>query len=260
MWTLAFALFAGCKLATWLRAGRTSGDPGVPRSLGYLFLWVGMDPRPFFETRPNPPVPVRTEWAAAALKCGTGALLLWGAASLVFPHNQMIGTWIGMAGVVMALHFGLFHLMALAWRRAGVDAFPIMRAPLMAASLHEFWGERWNRAFNDLVRPTVFRPLLRRHGMIAATLATFLLSGLVHDLVISVPARAGYGLPTLYFLIQGLGVLLVRSAPGRRVGLNRGFTGWLTTLLITAIPAPLLFHTPFRETVMVPFLQTLNAI
>ena len=260
MWTIAFALYAGCKWATWSQARRNLDNPGIPRSLGYLLFWIGMDPQPFFQRRKVAPAPIVREWAAATLKLGIGIGLVWGLTPAVIADHQTIGIWIGMTGVIMTLHFGLFHLVSLAWRRIGVAAVPIMRAPLKAASLGEFWGKRWNKAFNDIVRPALFRPLLRRRGPVAATLCVFLLSGLVHDLVISVPARAGYGLPTLYFLIQGIGVLLIRSAPARRAGLNRGMPGWLTTLAVTAIPAPLLFHAPFRDTVMFPFLQTLNAI
>ena len=34
---------------------------------------------------------------------------------------------IGMVGAIFMLHFGLFHLLSLAWRHAGVNAVPLMR-------------------------------------------------------------------------------------------------------------------------------------
>jgi hypothetical protein len=37
-----------------------------------------------------------------------------------------------MAGLILLLHFGTFHVLSLAWRRAGVNAQPIMRSPVLA--------------------------------------------------------------------------------------------------------------------------------
>src|SRR5207302_81500 len=100
------------------------------------------------------------------------------------------------------LHFGVFHLLALAWRRVGVKVLPVMRAPLLATSLSDFWSSRWNTAFSKLANELVFRPLTRRWGVTKAMLGVFLLSGLVHEAVISIPARAGFGFPTAYFILQ----------------------------------------------------------
>ena len=69
-------------------------------------------------------------------------------------------------------------------------------------------GRRWNGAFNQLVFEIVFRPVARSTGPILGTIIAFLASGLIHELVISLPARADYGLPTAYFLLQGCGVLV----------------------------------------------------
>lgn len=259
MWTLAVALFLGCKWLTWSRARREGADPGRLRSLGYLFLWVGMDPRPFFKTDHIAIAPGALDWASAWSKTLGGAALIWGGARLAFEIGPAWGGWTGMIGIAFMLHFGAFHLMALAWRRIGVDAKPIMRSPALATSLSEFWSERWNRAFNDLAHGLLFRPSMRRLGVTGATLLVFLASGLIHDLVISLPAGGGFGLPTLYFLLQGLAVLLVRSRVGKRWKLNRGALGWLTTALVTLGPVALLFHPPFIETVILPFLETLNA-
>ena len=136
---------------------------------------------------------------------------------------------------------------------------PLMRAPLLARSLGEFWGERWNTAFNKLAFTLLFRPLYRPIGVRMATMLVFLVSGLVHDLVISIPARGGYGLPTLYFLLQGVGVLFERTHFARRCGLNRGVLGWLFTMAVTAGPVFWLFPPPFIRNVILPFLKAIGA-
>ena len=88
----------------------------------------------------------------------------------------------------------------------------------------------------------------------------FVASGLIHDLVISLPARGGYGLPTGYFVLQGIGVTVERSFVGERLGLRGGLPGWLFMAVFTAGPAFWLFHPPFVTRVMVPFLRAIRAL
>ena len=135
-----------------------------------------------------------------------------------------------------------------------------MDAPLCATSPGEFWGRRWNGAFNRLAHDFIFRPLAKKSNVALATLAAFGVSGVLHELVISLPARGGYGLPTAYFLVQGLATLASRTRMGRRLGLGRGVRGWLFTMLVTAAPAFWLFHPPFVRRVILPFLQTIHAL
>ena len=89
--------------------------------------------------------------------------------------------WVGLLGLVFLLHFGVFHILALIWRRKGIDAQPIMRAPILSSSLAEFWGRRWNAAFHQLAHTYAFQPLRQRLGARGATLLVFLISGLIHD-------------------------------------------------------------------------------
>lgn len=127
-----------------------------------------------------------------------GILLLFVAVKTVNSH-PLIGGWLGMAGIAFVLLFGLVRLLSILWRRAGVNAQPIMNAPILATSLTDFWGRRWNLAFRDLAHTHVFRPLVKNVGIAGATMAVFLVSGLIHDAAISTSAQAGYGLP-LYIL------------------------------------------------------------
>jgi alginate O-acetyltransferase complex protein AlgI len=166
--------------------------------------------------------------------------------------NPILAGWIGMVGMILILHFGLFALLNVAWRALRVDVRPIMDAPLRSTSVAEFWGRRWNGAFNDLAFGLVFRPIARRAGVIAGTLSAFAVSGLVHELVISLPAGGGYGLPTCYFLLQGLAVLAQRKTEILR--------NWLFTMLVVAGPAFWLFHPLFVRRVILPFMQAIGAL
>jgi hypothetical protein len=175
------------------------------------------------------------------------------------PSHPLVAGWLAMIGIVLCLHFGLFHLLSVAWRSARVNPPPIMRSPLVATSLAKFWGERWNTAFRIPARRLLLNPLARRHGIAVANFAVFLASGVLHELVISVPARAGYGLPTAYFALQGVGVLFERSKLGRRLSLGHGWRGWLYMFAFTAAPAFWLFHPPFIRNVILPMLHAIGA-
>lgn len=262
MWALAGAIFAGCKWLTLRRACAAGSRPGIGRLLACFFAWPGMDAAEFL-TPKGPDAkclrPRRKQWIFAATKTLCGAAIIWLAGQNTLGAKPLFTGWVGMFGIILFLHFGFFELLALLWQRAGLNANPVMRQPLRAASLAEFWGTRWNTAFNALAHELAFRPLTRKLGVLRATLVVFLMSGLIHELVISLPARAGFGLPTAYFLLQGLGVLAERSALGRRIGLARGFRGWLFTVVCAGGPAFWLFHPPFVMNVILPMLHAIGA-
>jgi hypothetical protein len=194
-------------------------------------------------------------WLLAAGNLAIGLWLVRLAGQL--PEPMEVG-WVGIVGVVLVLHFGLFQLLACGWRWAGIEARPIMDWPIAARSLSDFWNRRWNRAFHDLARPFVFRPLVPRIGAAAALGVAFLASGLVHDLVVSLPAGGGYGLPTLYFLIQAGGLLAERSSLARRLAVASGVGGRLFAAAVVLVPLPLLFHGPFITRVAAPLVHALG--
>jgi hypothetical protein len=257
MWILAASVFAGCKWLVYREAMACGGNATVGRRAAFLFGWPGMDAAGFFSTA-RPGLVVWTEWLWAVGKFAFGAGLYWFVARRV--GDDLAAGWIGMIGLIFMLHFGGFHLLALVWRSFGVPAQPIMRNPMASVSLGEFWSRRWNVAFNDIAERFIFRPLVRRAGARWAGMVAFAFSGLLHDLVISVPARAGYGLPTLYFVIQGMGVWLERSAVGRKLGLRHGWRGWTFTMIVAAVPAFWLFHPPFVRHIMLPMMTATHAL
>ena len=291
MWLMTGAIFLGCKWLTFSHARRQIVHIPVGCALAYFFLWPGMDAEKFLRPpahknltalsrqvlrglqggerrrvsgaseEPSGKLPDRAgtipalpdKEANITIAIATiflGAMLFFGVAR--FAHQPLFAGWIGMIGIVLILHFGLFHLLAIRWRAAGLDAEPIMDAPLCSKTVSEFWGRRWNAAFNRIALDVVFRPLARRRGTMIATLAAFLVSGLIHELVISLPAGADYGLPTAYFLLQGIGILTERALPQIR--------GQIFTIVITAVPVFWLFHPPFVRNVILPFMEALGAL
>jgi hypothetical protein len=245
MWAVATAIFAGCKWLTWRR---TTSNAPVWVHLAFLVGWPGLDAPAFLSAAPIPakkrPTPAEWLFAAAKTIVGIGLLML----STVLREWVMVRGWVGMVGLIFVLHFGTFHLLSCFWRSVGRDAKPLMIWPVLSRSLSEFWGRRWNTAFRDLTHRFLFAPLSSRVGPKWAVAVGFVFSGVVHDVVISIPAGGGYGWPTLYFLIQGGGLLLER-----KIGPNR-----LLTAVVLLAPAFGLFHPPFVLNIVVPMLDFLT--
>lgn len=232
MWALVLALLVACKYSG-LRL-----FPG-PSPAAYWFSWPGLDPRPFRQRLPLAAV----AWQPGAIKFALG-LAGFAAARGLWPAP--LALWIAMASSLLVAHFGVIHLLCASLRRHGIAVTPLMERPLESRSLTEFWGRRWNTAFRDFAYQLVLWPVARRYGARAGSVAVFLFSGLVHDVVISLPAGGGYGLPTLFFLLQALGVFLEKRYRWR---------GRLWTI-VWMLPMPwLLFHPLFVERVMRPFYE-----
>ncbi len=247
---LAIGVYALLKAVSWQIAGRPAADWRKP---AYLFAWPGMDAAQFASPDPRVQQPRWKEWAFAAAKL----LLGLGIVAFVVPNmpgsQPLLAGWVGMIGCVLALHFGLFHMLSCLWRSHGRGAAPLMDWPIAARSVAEFWGRRWNRAFRDLAHRLLFRPLEPALGARGALFVGFLASGLIHELVISVPAGAGYGGPTLYFMLQALGIAVERRRRRKDGPWRRAFTAF-----VVLGPLGLLFHQPFVLQVFVPFLQALG--
>jgi len=257
------ALLYGMKAVVSVEA-HAGGMPPLSawRWLGFGAFWPGMRPAPFAR-------------AGLGRQPGAGALIRWGCflgsvglllgflAWLVWHHGRpalsddaacVLATALLLPALSLIVHFGFFNILAGLWRLAGVDARPLFRAPLAAPSLENFWSRRWNLAFSEMTALAVYRPLSRL-GRKTATVAAFLASGLLHELAISVPVLAGFGLPLLYFLLHGMLVLIERRL--EQAGLPVASWGWAAhawVLAWLAAPLPLLFHPPFLRGVVWPLI------
>lgn len=229
---------------------------GAAEWLAFAALWPGMRPDLFARRRA---VSLGGGGALAGRGLAwilAGALLVAGARALTAAGgSKWLATVPALVGLSLSLHFGIFNLAAGAWRRAGVNAKPLFRAPLRSTSLTEFWGRRWNLAFSEMTSLAVYRPLRSRWGMGPATAVAFLVSGLAHEAAISLPVRAGYGLPLGYFALHGALVLVERrlASAGRPVDAHP-WLGRLWTAAGLILPLPLLFHRPFLAGVVWPLL------
>jgi hypothetical protein len=222
--------------------------------LSFATMWLGMRPRLFAS-----PATHALRGAGALLRRGASyaavgcVLVVLARATWLTTHSRLLVTVVLLPGLSLLVHFGLCNLMAGSWRLQGVACDELFRAPWRSQSLSEFWSRRWNLAFSEMTAIAVYRPLEDRVGRGPALLAGFVLSGLLHEVAISLPVRAGFGLPLLYFLLHGVLVLSERSLS--RAGLP--LVGWLGrtwTLFWVLAPLPLLFHRPFLAAIIWPLI------
>jgi alginate O-acetyltransferase complex protein AlgI len=226
------------------------------RWFGFAALWPGMRPSPFAHPGAEPCPGAWSLVAGGMVRLGVGAVMI-ALARLAWcqTHSRGLATALLLPGLSLIFHFGVFNLLAGAWRLAGVDCRPLFRAPLRATSLREFWGRRWNLAFSEMTALAVHQPLARHTGGRPAVAAAFVASGLLHELAISVPVKAGYGLPFGYFLLHG-GLTLAEGWLARRGwAVDRvPWIGRVWTLGWLVLPLPLLFHPPFLAGVVWPLI------
>ena len=260
MWAIASSIYGGCK---WLTFRRTPiATASARRQMAYLLAWPGMDAAAFLNPSHSNSTeqPRIAEWLSATLKLAIGVVLLRDVCGTFDDMPPFIVAWSGMIGLMLTLHFGLFQLLSCFWRANGIDARPLMDQPIISTSLAELWGRRWNIAFRDLTHRFLFQPLARRVGSRWGTWLGFVISGAIHDIVMSLPAGGGYGQPTLYFVMQAAGLMIERSRIGRRLGLGDGLRGWLFTMLVLIGPSRLLLHQPFLERIIIPFVIAVRSL
>ncbi len=233
----------GAMKAIVLQAHRAAGGRTLPlgRWLLFTLAWFGMNPRTLVTRRPSARGRGRAmQLARRGLRNTAAGILLvllarWNGTVWAFP--------VLMVGLSLVFHFGVFTLLAALLQALGFPTRVLFDAPLRARSLAEFWSQRWNRGFAEMTALAVHRPLAARFGRPRALLGSFLASGLLHEVALSLPVGAGFGLPTCYFVLQGLMVQRERVLPSR-----------LATMLRVALPLPLVFHPWFVRGAIVPLL------
>lgn len=226
--------------------------------LAFAGGWAGMRAQPF-ETLGQQALPnawPMIRFGISRIMAGLLLIILaHGIVALYFDKGltYFLVSPVLLVALSLILHFGLLSIGAGQWRLMGVNTYYLFRQPAKAMSLTEFWGKRWNLAFIEMTTVGIFRPLRGEIGKAGALAAAFLFSGLLHELALSVPVNSGYGLPMLYFVIQGVVLLVEKKLISRNTAfLKHPVMARLWVFFWLVVPMPLLFHAQFIKLVVWP--------
>ncbi|KAF8693400.1 hypothetical protein HU200_038793 [Digitaria exilis] len=161
----------------------------------------------------------------------------------------------------------LLPCIAAAGAALGMEMEPQFDRPYIASSLRDFWGRRWNLMVTAILRPSVYDPVRARTGKPTAAMATFLVSGLMHEamvyyLTLRMPTG---GEMTAFFVLHGACCVAEAFCAGRWA-----VKGWappprpLATVLVVVFVAGtafwLFFPTICREGSEEALLEELAAV
>ncbi|CAJ1964013.1 unnamed protein product [Sphenostylis stenocarpa] len=112
----------------------------------------------------------------------------------------------------------------------GFKIEPQFNEPYLSTSLQDFWGRRWNLMVTRILRPTVFHPVyhISTHfvgpscALTSAVLATFIVSGLMHELIYYYLARAPPTWEVTFFFVLH-GMCTAAEVAVKKVMLRRGW-------------------------------------
>ena len=221
--------------------------------------WFGMRPSPFEKLFTKPLNNVRHLFWKGVSRILFGFILLY--ASRLVQQNQLpiyfLAELLALVGLSFVLHFGILNISTAFWRYWGVDVRELFRAPYKSQSIKEFWGKRWNLAFSEMTAIIAYKPLKRKLGNYGAIVAAFLFSGILHEIAISLPVMAGFGLPLVYFILHSLAMYLEEKMYWVKKALTLPYLPRLWTMAWLILPLPLLFHHHFVGKVVFPLRELL---
>ena len=183
----------------------------------------------------------RLTWVTPAflstLLLGAGLWQLdWSAVPFAVEHSLKVSSV-----VLTVVLFG--NALAVVYRLLGGRALDPMKNPIAARTPADFW-RRWNRPAQQFLNAYIFMPFGGLRRPVLASLATFGMSGLIHEYVLGIAAGRVQGWQLLFFSVQGCAA--VATAHARP-------TGWTQSLWIAATVA-------FNLATSVLFFQSVDAI
>lgn len=150
----------------------------------------------------------------------------------------------------LGFHFGVLRILKGTLRISGFPARTLFQNPLETHGIADFWSRRWNIGYSQMMQRLVGRPIESIAGKSAGVMAVFFMSGLLHEVAITLPVMSGFGLPTFYFTLHGVLTLLEKKW-------NRPL-GKIPTLICVILPMGCLFPEKFQIQIIAKCLSVFN--
>ncbi|XP_073059990.1 probable long-chain-alcohol O-fatty-acyltransferase 5 [Primulina eburnea] len=160
----------------------------------------------------------------------------------VYYFKKILHPKIVLLCYCLHIYFMLEMILALVSSAANallrVELEPPFDEPYLSTSLQDFWGRRWNLMVPNILHPTVYQPVrsisarfvARKWAPIPAVLATFLASGLMHELVFyNIGRLKPTGEVTCFFLLHGVSLSV-------EIGIKKRVNGKFTVPEIVSGP------------------------
>jgi len=161
-------------------------------------------------------------------------VLIFAMIARVYDYNEHLHPYFMLVLYCCHLYLGLevvFAIVATPVRIIfGFEIESQFNEPYLSTSLQDFWGHRWNLMVSRILRPSIYDPVRRistcfmdpSYAMLVAMLATFFVSGLMHELlyyyVIRVPPTWEV---TCFFVLHG--VCMVAEVATKKMVLRHGW-------------------------------------
>jgi len=220
----------------------------------FSYAWFGMNPLPFKSFPSRSLTDYRKYFIKGLSRIVLGILLINIVNYFFKGVNEIVPDILiklsYLISLSLILHFGVLSISAGFLRLLGIPVTSLFKDPLKSKSLQEFWSKRWNIAFVELTTLAVLRPAKKKFGGTTAFWMSFIFSGLLHELAISLSVNSGFGKPFAYFIIQALLILTIEKYFIDR--LSSGFIKTMWVLACLLLPIFLLFHENFIDQIVVP--------
>lgn len=205
------------------------------RYLVFSIFWFGMDPGTFLTRKRNLSWKIDVRLGLLFMSVGTlGASLVW-----FMEWRQILILFVPMS---LGFHFGALRVLKGFLRAAGHPVRTLFPNLLQAQGIGDFWSRRWNIGYSQMMQRLVGRPIAALAGENTGLMAIFFISGLLHEIAITLPVRSSFGLPTVYFTFHGI-LTLIEKKRGRPFGK-------VPALLAVGLPLGILFPPTFQNAVI----------